>query len=148
MKSFTATLAVILCSTIAALAGGEGWMTDLDKALEKSKSENKPVLIEFTGSDWCPPCIMMREKVFTKKEFIEKASKKFILVELDFPRGDKDLAEKNQPHAKAYKIEGFPTVVLLNDSQKEFHRFFASEYPSIDKFLAHLDTSLDRMDLE
>lgn len=123
-------------------------MTDLDKALAKGKAEKKPVLIEFTGSDWCPPCMMMREKVFTKKEFISKASEKFILVELDFPKADKELAKKNAPHQKKYKIEGFPTIILLNEEQEEFTRFYASEFPSIDKFLKHLDRSLDRMDLE
>ena len=123
-------------------------MTDLDAALEKSKAENKPVLIEFTGSDWCPPCMMMSEKVFSQKEFIEEASKKFILVELDFPRGDKELAEKNQPHATKYKISGFPTVVLLDESQEEFGRFIASRYPSIDQFMEKLDKSLSRRDLE
>ena len=132
MKLFTTTLATLAIGISTALAGGEGWMTDLDAALEKSKSENKPVLIEFTGSDWCPPCMMMSEKVFSKKEFTEEASKKFILVELDFPKGDRELAEKNQPHAKEYKINGFPTVVLLDEEQKEFQRFIASRYPSID----------------
>ena len=148
MKTITTALAALLLTSFAALAGGEGWMTDLDKALKKSKAENKPVLIEFTGSDWCPPCIMMREKVFTKQEFIKKASEKFILVELDYPRGDKTLAKKNGPHLKTYKIQSYPTVVLLDEDQKEFTQFTASEYPSIEKFLSHLDKSLSRKDLE
>ncbi|MDE0826126.1 MAG: thioredoxin family protein [Akkermansiaceae bacterium] len=148
MRTVSTIVATFLITAFAALAGGEGWMTDLDKALAKGKAENKPVLVEFTGSDWCPPCIMMREKVFTKKEFIKKASEKFILVELDFPRGDKALALKNAPHQKKYKIEGFPTVILLDEKQKEFTRFYASKYPSISKFLTHLDRSLDRKDLE
>lgn len=148
MKLFSTLLASFLLTTLTTLAGGDGWMTDLDKALKKSKAENKPVLIEFTGSDWCPPCIMMHNKVFSKKEFIKKASEKFILVELDFPKKNKKLADQNQPYAKKYKIEGFPTVILLDGKQKEFNRFFASEYPSVDAFLAHLDRALDRKDLE
>lgn len=148
MKRLNTVLATLFLSATAALAGGDGWMTDLDKAMEQSKAEKKPILVEFTGSDWRPPCKMMRAEVFTKKKFIEAATKKFILVELDFPRGDEALAKKNQPLAKKYKIEGFPTVILLDDSQKEFDRFFASKYPSIEAFLAHLDQSLDRQDLE
>ena len=105
MRILPAIVSTLLFSALAAMAGGEGWMTDLDKALAKGKAEKKPVLIEFTGSDWCPPCMMMREKVFTKKEFISKASEKFILVELDFPKADKELAKKNAPHQKKYKIE-------------------------------------------
>jgi thioredoxin-related protein len=87
------------------------------------------VLVEFTGSDWCPPCIAMRKNVFSKKEFVDAASKKFILVELDFPKGDKELSEKNQPLAEKYRIEGFPTVILLDSEGKEFTRFFASQFP-------------------
>lgn len=126
----------------------EGWSTDLEKALEQAKKEKKSVLVEFTGSDWCPPCIAMRKSVFSKKEFVEAASKKFILVELDFPKGDEALKAKNQPYAEKFKIEGFPTVILLNSEGKEFTRFFASEYPKTDLFLKHLDESLAKTELD
>jgi thiol:disulfide interchange protein len=120
----------------------EGWSTDLEKALADAKTGNKSVLVEFTGSDWCPPCIAMRKNVFSQKEFVQAASKNFILVELDFPKANKALAEKNKPLAEKYKIEGFPTVILINSNGKEFDRFFASEYPKTEDFLKHLDESL------
>ena len=142
LASFTAV--ALTASAIAA----EGWQTDLDKAIKQAKAEKKSVLVEFTGSDWCPPCIAMRKNVFTKKEFIDAASKKFVLVELDFPQGDKELAEKNQPLAEKYKIEGFPTVVLLNSEGKEFTRFPASKFPEVETFLKHLDTALENKDLD
>ena len=126
----------------------EGWSTDLEKAFKDAKAQNKPVLVEFTGSDWCPPCIAMRKNVFSKKEFVEKASEDFILVELDFPRGDKEVKKKNEPYAKKYDIEGFPTVILFDSNGKEFNRFFASQYPKIDLFLDHLDKALERKDLD
>lgn len=126
----------------------EGWSPDLEKALEQAKKEKKPVLVEFTGSDWCPPCIAMRKSVFSKKEFVDSVSKKFILVELDFPKGDEELKKKNEPYAEKYKIEGFPTVILLNSEGKEFNRFFASEYPKIDLFLKHLDDALAKTELD
>ena len=122
----------------------EGWSTDLDKALAEAKAGKKSVLVEFTGSDWCPPCIAMRKNVFSKKEFVQAASKNFILVELDFPKADKALAEKNQPLAEKYKIEGFPTVILLDADGKEFNRFYASEFPKTEDFLKHLDESLKK----
>lgn len=124
----------------------EGWTPDLKKAFEQAKKEKKQVLVEFTGSDWCPPCIAMRKNVFSKKEFVEKASKDYVLVELDFPNGDKALKEKNEPYAKQYKIEGFPTVILMDPEGKEFTRFFASEYPKTDDFLKHLKDALDKKD--
>ena len=126
----------------------EGWSTDLEKAFEKAKAEKKSVLVEFTGSDWCPPCIAMRKNVFSKKEFVEAASKKYILVELDFPNGDKALKEKNQPYAEKYKIEGFPTVILLNPAGKEFTRFYASEFPKTEDFLKHIDKAMEKKDLD
>lgn len=144
LASFTA--AALTASAFASVP--EGWSTDLEKALEKAKAEKKSVLVEFTGSDWCPPCIAMRKNVFTKKEFVEAASKKFILVELDFPKGDKELSDKNQPLAEKYKIEGFPTVILLDSAGKEFTRFFASEHPTVEAFLKHLDEALEKKDMD
>lgn len=126
----------------------EGWSTDLEKAFVQAKKEKKPVLVEFTGSDWCPPCIAMRKNVFSKKEFIDEASKAFILVELDFPNGDKELREKNDPYAKKYGIEGYPTVILFSPEGREFDRFFASEYPKTDLFLKHLDEALEKRELD
>lgn len=142
------TVGVAALSTSAFANSLEGWSTDLDKAFEKAKVENKSVLVEFTGSDWCPPCIAMRKNVFSKKEFVTSASKKFILVELDFPKGDKELKKKNDPLAEKYKIEGFPTVILFTPEGKEFTRFFASEHPTVDDFLKHLDESLAKKDLD
>lgn len=152
MKAITWLASVTVgVATLASSAFGntlEGWSTDLEKALAQAKKEKKSVLVEFTGSDWCPPCIMMRKNVFSKPDFVKKASEKFILVELDFPKGDKAVAEKNQPLAEKYKVEGFPTVVLLKPDGKEFDRFFASAHPDTEKFLKHLDEALEKKDLD
>jgi len=152
MKAIT-YLAAFTVGTVAMVSSAfsnelEGWSTDLDKAFAQAKKEKKSVLVEFTGSDWCPPCIAMRKNVFSKKEFVDAASKKFILVELDFPNKDKALKEKNQPYAEKYKIEGFPTVILFDAEGKEFNRFFASEYPKTDAFLKHLDEALEKQKLD
>lgn len=144
LASFTA--AALTASAFASTP--QGWSDDLDKALEKAKAEKKSVLVEFTGSDWCPPCIAMRKNVFSKKEFVDAASKKFILVELDFPKGNEALSKKNEPMAQKYKIEGFPTVILLDSTGKEFTRFFASEHPSVEAFLKHLDQALEKKSLD
>lgn len=138
----------VMALTGLSFAGLDGWETDLEKAMEQAKKTKKNILIEFTGSDWCPPCIMMRNEVFSKKEFIEKASKDFILVELDFPKNDKALKEKNETYFKKYEVAGFPYIILLDSNSKEFARFFASEQGSIEKFLAHLNKSLERKDMD
>jgi len=126
----------------------KGWETNVEEAIALAKKEKKSVMLEFTGSDWCPPCIMMSKKVFSKEEFLKQASEKFVLVHLDFPNGDPELKKKNEPYAEKYEIEGFPTVVLLDSEGKEFTRFFASQYPDIDLFLSHLETSLENKDLD
>ncbi|GAA5481212.1 thioredoxin family protein [Haloferula sargassicola] len=146
LASFALAGSAMVSSALANVP--KGWTTDLDKALKDAKAKEKAVLVEFTGSDWCPPCQMMRKNVFSKDEFVSKASKDFILVELDFPRGDEEVRKKNEPLAKKYDIDGFPTVIILSDSGKELSRFYASEYPSIDKFLAHLAKVSDRAKLD
>ncbi len=150
MKAITwlASFGIAALTASAFATTPEGWSTNLDKALIQAKAEKKSVLVEFTGSDWCPPCIAMRKNVFSTKEFIDAASKKFVLVELDFPKGDKELSEKNQPLAEKYKIEGFPTVVLLDSEGREFTRFFASQFPKTGDFLKHLDEALAKKELD
>lgn len=146
LASFTVGVASLAAPAFANTL--EGWSTDLDKALADAKAAKKSVLVEFTGSDWCPPCIAMRKNVFSTKEFVQAASKNFILVELDFPKADKELADKNKPLAEKYKIEGFPTVILLDSEGKEFNRFFASEFPKTKEFLEHLDKSLEKKGMD
>lgn len=152
MKAITwlasVTIGVATLSASAFATTLEGWSSDLDNAFERAKAENKSVLVEFTGSDWCPPCIAMRKNVFSKREFIDVASKNFILVGIDLPKGDKALREKNEPLAEKYKIEGFPTILLFTPQGKEFARFFASEFPRTEDLLSRLDLALERKDLD
>jgi thiol:disulfide interchange protein len=152
MKAITwlasAAVGVAALTSTAFATTPEGWITDLEKAFEIAKAEKKSVLVEFTGSDWCPPCIAMRKNVFSKKEFVDAASKKYILVELDFPNGDPAVKEKNTPYATKYLVEGFPTVILFSAEGKEFNRFFASEYPKIDLFVEHITKALDKKGLD
>ena len=125
-----------------------GWTTSIDTALETAKKEGKNVMVEFTGSDWCPPCIAMQKNVFSKKEFVEAATKNYVLVKIDMPKGDKEIAEKNQPVVEKYKIEGFPTVVLLDSEGKEFSRFIASQFPKVDLFLDKLNKARENKELD
>lgn len=151
MKAITHFAALTLGAAMVSSAfakAPEGWETDVDAAIAIAKKENKSVMLEFTGSDWCPPCMMMAKKVFSKKEFVDAASKDFVLVHLDFPNGDPELKEKNQPIAEKYEIEGFPTVILLDSEGKEFERFFASDYPDIEKFTGHLKEALEKKELD
>jgi thiol-disulfide isomerase/thioredoxin len=98
-------------------AGDDAWMTDFDAAKAKAKEEKKMLLVDFTGSDWCPWCIKLHKEVFDKEAFNAYSPTKFILVELDYPREKKlpdELKAQNDKLQKEYKIRGYPTVLLLD----------------------------------
>lgn len=146
-----AALAAPVFLATAALAGTAGWSTDLDKSLAGAKADKKHVMVLLTGSDWCPPCIMMHKKVFSQKEFVAEASKNFELVELDFPRADKELSEKNEKLAKRYVQESelsFPSTLVLDADGKLITRFIASEFPDKDAFLKKLNDTLAKKNLD
>jgi protein disulfide-isomerase len=101
------------------------WLTDYNKALEQAKSMKRPVLVNFTGSDWCGWCIKLSNEVFTKDEFIAYAKSDLLLLKLDFPRGIPQTPEvkaANDKLAKQYGITGFPTIVLISPEGKEIAR--------------------------
>jgi thioredoxin-related protein len=98
------------------------WLTDLPQALVKAKAENKKVLVDFTGSDWCPWCIKLKKEIFQQDAFVEFAKKNLVLVEIDFPRTKAQSAElkkTNQALSKQYGIEGFPTVLVFDSQGKQ-----------------------------
>jgi len=97
------------------------WTTDVPKAIEKAKAENKLVIMDFTGSDWCGWCIKLNKEVFSTAEFAEYAKKNLVPVEVDFPTKKAQTAElkkTNMELQKKYKIEGYPTIIVLNGEGK------------------------------
>ena len=108
------------------VAAAEGeWMTDLPKAQAKAKAENKLVLVDFTGSDWCPPCKALHKNVFSAAEFKEFAAKNLVLVEVDFPNHKEQSAElkkANRELQRKHNVEAFPTVIVFDPSGKQVLR--------------------------
>ncbi|MEO0508446.1 MAG: thioredoxin family protein [Verrucomicrobiota bacterium] len=97
-------------------AGSGDWMTEFDAAAAKAKAEKKPMLLDFTGSDWCGWCIKLDKEVFSQSAFKDYAGDNLVLVELDFPSRKKQSAElqaQNKALAEKYGIRGYPTIVLL-----------------------------------
>jgi protein disulfide-isomerase len=95
----------------------EGWLVDLDEAYTKSTKEGKPILANFTGSDWCGWCKRLDADVFSKPEFQTWAEENVVLLELDFPRRFQ-IPQKNQSQNHAMKnalgVTGFPTIWVVN----------------------------------
>lgn len=121
-------LIVLLTATLAAftLSAADGeWLTDLPKAQAKAKADKKLVLLDFTGSDWCPPCKSLHNTVLTSAEFTKFAKDNLVLVEVDFPRAKKQSPELKAANAKLeeqFKVEGYPTVIVLDANGKEIFR--------------------------
>ena len=111
MKRLLNVAALLALTGALASAAPKGWTSDFEAAKAQAQKEGKALLVEFTGSDWCPPCKKLHKEVFSKSDFIKKASKDFVLVKLDFPRTQKiddSLKKQNERLAKEYKIRGFP----------------------------------------
>jgi len=107
---------------VNAQEGDLTWHTSIDKAMEISKKENKPLMLFFTGSDWCGWCIRLQKEVFYKKEFVKWAKDNVVLVELDFPRKkqlDPALQQQNYSLQNAFHVQGYPTVWFVNSDTKE-----------------------------
>lgn len=97
------------------------WTTNYQQALQQSRASDKPILLFFTGSDWCPYCVKLDREVFETAEFSRLAGDRFIFVMLDQPRRQTQSAEYsasvNQLQQK-YGITGLPTVILIDSSER------------------------------
>ena len=92
---------------LATSQSAQQWETNYQAALEQAAKENKMVLLDFTGSDWCGWCIKLKKDTFSKPEFQKLAEEKLVLVELDFPRSKTQSAElkkQNQELAEKFGI--------------------------------------------
>jgi len=98
-------------------AHAEGWLVDLNEAYALSKKTKKPILANFTGTDWCGWCIKLKAEVFDKPEFKEWAKKNVVLIEIDFPRKKQlpeEIKQQNAGLQQAFQVQGYPTIWLFN----------------------------------
>ena len=131
------------CWLVLEVSAAEGdWLTDLPKAKSLAKEEKKMVLMDFNGSDWCPPCKALRKNVLSSSEFVEYAKKNLVLVDLDFPRHKEqpeELKKANEALSQKYKIEGFPTVIVLSSDGKELTKKVGYDGQNAKDFIAELE---------
>ncbi len=138
--SIAGALAILALTTSPAFAK-PGWSDDYAKASAQAKAEKKLLLIDFTGSDWCGWCIKLDKEVFSKPEFQEYAKKNLVLVEADFTSDgkakSKEFGKQQDAMLKEYKVQGFPTVVVLNADGKKIGE--TGYKPSPAEFIAELE---------
>ena len=117
---------LLLCVVVGMVsAESQAWLVDFKKAQARAQAENKHLLVDFTGSDWCKYCILLKEEVFSKPEFLEAAGKQFVFVEVDYPMRKQQSAElkaQNEMLKMRYNIMQWPTVLLMDSQGQVFAR--------------------------
>ena len=131
-----------LAAVVATLHAGAGWLTDPVEASKKARAENKFVFVEFTGSDWCPPCKKLKANVLDTPTFDEFAKKKLVLLEVDFPKRKELSAEQKAENAKLkarFRVTGYPTVILLDKNSRELGRMVGFSGDSAEAYVQKLE---------
>ena len=107
---------------ISQMAGAQNWLTDFEKAKEEAKLSNKSIVMVFSGSDWCAPCIKLDKAIWSSEVFKKYAQDHLVMVKADFPRKkanalDVTQQKHNQSLAERYNPQGyFPLVVVFNSA--------------------------------
>jgi thioredoxin-related protein len=120
MKKFISITFLFLSS----LGFAQQWSTNIDEAKAQATAENKTIVLVFSGSDWCAPCIKLDKNVWQSEEFKAFAAEKLVLLRADFPKKKANvlpeaLQNSNKTLAEKYNQEGyFPLVVVLNAQGK------------------------------
>ena len=102
----------------------QDWQTDLDKCKKIAQKNNQKIILVFSGSDWCAPCIKLENEIWNSDEFKSYTKDNFVLLSADFPRKKKnkltkEQQEKNNQLAEIYNKNGFfPFVVVLDSNAK------------------------------
>lgn len=117
-NSFFSVLGVLSLASAVVCSASPVWETDWSKALEKAGKSGQPVLVDFTGSDWCPGCIYLRKNIFDTDAFAKYAEdNNFVLVELDFPRTEGKMPPEqlkfHEGLMRRYGISVFPSVLMM-----------------------------------
>jgi len=121
------------------------WNTDFGKAKQEAAQSHKLIVLNFSGSDWCGPCIRMKKEIFESDAFQKYAEQNLILVRADFPRLKKNQLSKeqiklNEDLADKYDPEGkFPLTVLLDETGKVVKEWEGCPDESPEKFVNEIN---------
>ncbi|PQJ82417.1 thioredoxin family protein [Polaribacter glomeratus] len=160
MKKIVYTFIIYLFTTQVYFAQDEGayiqksvqaseiklnWMPTYKEALKKSKKQKKPILIYFTGSDWCGPCKILDKNLFHTEKFKNLADKNLILLEIDIPRRLDIISPikmiENKSIQKKYKVNAFPTLMIVNHRGKKLAE--KKGYVIVDYYYPFLQSEID-----
>lgn len=135
--------AILALSAPFTIAADEAWTMDFAAAKATATESDKDLLLEFTGSDWCPPCQRLNRDVFSKEAFLTAAPEHFVLVKLDFPQDKsgltEEIQEQNAKLAEQYGVEGFPTI-MLSDAKGRPYASTGFREGGPEDYVAHLES--------
>ena len=117
-----ALVVLLMIGSYKATAQDQVWYDNLDKAMEVSNKTKKPMMLFFTGSDWCGWCIRLQKEVFKTPEFTSWAKDNVVLVELDFPRRKQlapEIRTQNMQLQQTFGVQGYPTVWFAKGTKKD-----------------------------
>jgi thioredoxin-related protein len=121
------------------------WIGDINEAKTQAVKEKKLIMINFSGSDWCGPCIRLRKEILESATFENYAAEHLILVRADFPRQKKNRLDaiqikKNEALADQYNPQGkFPFTLLLDENGKILRTWDGFPNESTDKFILNIE---------
>lgn len=146
MNKYRALRMMVLLVMTTWLAGAAAadtlWTDDFEAAKATAKAQNRFMLLDFTGSDWCGWCIKLDKEVFSKSEFKKYASEKLVCVELDYPmknKPSKRVQKQNEELKQQYAIRGYPTIILLDpNGEKIGQTGYKDGGP--EKYVEHLES--------
>ena len=157
MNAFTKSLpivcaALVATSVIAAKPDTDGarigvWTQDYDAAVALAKTNNLPLMLNFTGSDWCGWCMLMDRQVFSKEEWEKWAKENIVLAFIDFPKKKslvpKKYVDRNKELSTKYGVRGYPTYVVVDPGTGEsIGQLGASREATPQKFISELEELL------
>ena len=144
-NSFFPVLGVLSLASAVVCSASPVWETDWSKALEKAGKSGQPVLVDFTGSDWCPGCIYLRKNIFDTDAFAKYAEdNNFVLVELDFPRTEGKMPPEqlkfHEELMRRYGISVFPSVLMMEGNGAPYAKIVGPSR-TVEEYLKKLEAA-------
>lgn len=139
---------VLVLFTTLLLISQPNWQYDFTQAMSEAKKEDKAIILNFAGSDWCGPCIKMTRDIFEKESFISYAENHLVLVRADFPRSKKNQLDPkqvkhNEALAEKYNPQGkFPLTLLLDANGKVLRTWDGFKSGTPDEFIQQVEKAL------
>jgi thiol-disulfide isomerase/thioredoxin len=125
------------------------WEPNFETAKRTAKEKHELILLNFSGSDWCGPCIIMRKEYLENEAFENMSKDNLVLVNADFPRKKKNIGtaeqvKRNETLAEQYNKEGaFPLTLLLNSEGKVLKSWKGKPEVSVEKWIQEIQAVCD-----